>query len=104
MADMDDTAKTILCLRSIGRDASPRDMIETFENGTHFRTYLTERNPSFSANCNALLALLHQDVPQDYTAQITKTCGFLCDTWWTSISRIQDKWVGYMIYQYSCSY
>lgn len=93
MADVDDTAKTIVCLKSLGREAGPTSMLETFEGDTHFRTYCTERDPSFSANCNALLALLHQDVPQEYSAQITKISGFLCDTWWNSVSRIQDKWV-----------
>lgn len=104
MADVDDTAKTIVCLRTLDRDATARSMIETFEGDTHFKTYLTERNPSFSANCNALLAMLHQDVPQDYSTEINKACAFLCDTWWNSMSRIQDKWVSCMINQCFHSY
>ncbi|KAG8156333.1 hypothetical protein KVR01_013785 [Diaporthe batatas] len=92
MPDLDDTAKTIICLRSMGLNAKPRSMIDAFEGKTHFRTYPTERDPSFSANCNALLALLHQEVPQEYMEPITKISAFLCDIWWNSMSKIQDKW------------
>ncbi|POS70579.1 ent-kaurene synthase [Diaporthe helianthi] len=92
LADLDDTAKTIVCLTSLGMNAGPRRMIEAFEGKAHFRTYPEERDPSFSANCNALLALLNQGVAHEYSEQINKISRFLCDTWWNSMSRIQDKW------------
>ncbi|KAM7197579.1 ent-kaurene synthase [Rhypophila sp. PSN 637] len=78
LADVDDTAKAITCLAILEKDTDPAKMIEIFEGETHFKTYLNERNPSFSANCNALLALLHQRNPQKFAAQINKA--------------IQDKW------------
>ncbi|KAM7190979.1 ent-kaurene synthase [Naviculisporaceae sp. PSN 640] len=92
LADVDDTAKAITCLRMLNRDADPSKMIESFESDTHFKTYPCERNPSFSANCNALLALLHQEKPGRHATQTHKAVGFLCEYWWNSTDKIQDKW------------
>jgi hypothetical protein len=55
-----------------------------------------ERNPSLSANCNVLNALLITPEPEKYTTQIEKCTKFLCNQWWTSDSKIEDKWVRYM--------
>lgn len=68
-------------------------MIDAFESDTHFRTYGMERNPSFTANCNVLSALLEQPEPERYSAQITKITDFLCNQWWESDEDIKDKWV-----------
>lgn len=92
-ADVDDTAKTITSLNMLGRPAGPRRMIEVFETDSHFRTYVGERDPSFTANCNALLALLHQPDVSFYSSQILKVAKFLCDYWWRTDGRIKDKWV-----------
>ena len=92
-ADVDDTAKAISCLNVLGRPVSPESMIQTFEADTHFRTYAGERDPSCTANSNALLALLHQPDVSLYSNQILKITKFLCDYWWTSDGRIEDKWV-----------
>lgn len=68
-------------------------MTEQFETETHFKTYSLERDPSFSANTNALLALLHQTDAYRFSSQILKAAKFLCDFWWKSDDKISDKWV-----------
>ncbi|KHN93735.1 terpene synthase family protein [Metarhizium album ARSEF 1941] len=92
--DVDDTAKYITCLSRLGREqeACPDAMIGTFEADTHFRTYLSERDPSFTANCNVLSALLEQPDVSQYSSQIFKVVNFLCDRWWESDKGIKDKW------------
>lgn len=89
---MDDTAKTITTLTTLGRHASPKQMIKMFEANTHFRTYPGERDPSLTANCNALSALLRQPDVMNYGSQIQKITKFLCDYWWQSDENIKDKW------------
>lgn len=91
--DADDTAKTLTALSALGHPASPAGMLARFEAETHFKTYDGERNASFSANCNVLVALLSQPDPSDYQKQITKTLRFLVDLWWNSDGWIEDKWV-----------
>ncbi|KAK8103054.1 hypothetical protein PG984_016200 [Apiospora sp. TS-2023a] len=90
--DVDDTAKTITSLNMLGQAASPRSMIRVFEVETHFCTYAGERDPSPTANCNALLALLHQPDVSLYSAEIQKLAKFLCEVWWNTDGRIADKW------------
>ena len=68
-------------------------MLEEFESETHFKTYSLERDPSFSANTNALLALLRQPDASRFSSQILKAAKFLCDYWWSSDNEISDKWV-----------
>ena len=97
MADADDTAKTIISLNTLGKQVRPDRLIEVFENGGHFRTYPGERNPSFSANCNILSALLHSAEPDQYFRQIELALQFLCDL--HSSGDMRDKWVSY-IYVY----
>lgn len=92
-ADVDDTAKALICLGSLGQTISPEGMIKAFERETHFQTYANERDPSFSANCNALLALLCQADPSSCSAQILKVVQFLSNAWWISDGPIKDKWV-----------
>ncbi|KAL9070875.1 MAG: hypothetical protein Q9157_005668 [Trypethelium eluteriae] len=92
-ADADDTAKTILSLNLMGCPTSPRTLLEEFEDKTHFKTYQQERDPSFSANCNVLNALLHVETPSDYTPQIEKTLEFLCTTFQNSNRTVRDKWL-----------
>ncbi|GAP92352.1 putative terpene synthase family protein [Rosellinia necatrix] len=90
--DVDDTAKTILSLNMLGRPVSPKSLIDTFEAETHFRTYAGERDPSPTANCNALLALLHQKDVANYGTQIHKIAKYLVDFWWKADGKIVDKW------------
>ncbi|EXL39270.1 hypothetical protein FOCG_18115 [Fusarium oxysporum f. sp. radicis-lycopersici 26381] len=91
-ADVDDTAKAITALTILGRAPSPLQMLNIFEVTTHFRTYAGERDPSLTANCNALSALLEQPDVINYATQIQKTTKFLCDYWWQSDGKIKDKW------------
>ncbi|KAI1816639.1 terpene synthase family protein [Poronia punctata] len=91
-ADVDDTAKTISTLNMLGRPVSPKSLVKLFEADTHFRTYAGERDPSATANCNALLALLQQPDVSAYSGQILKVTKFLVDFWWTSDGEIMDKW------------
>ncbi|KAI9886142.1 MAG: hypothetical protein M1823_002045 [Watsoniomyces obsoletus] len=91
LPDADDTAKTILTLNLLGKPACPKRMITYFKaNHGHLMTYLAERNPSFSANCNGLMALLHAPDVQEHAASISALAAFLCDGWWDGT--VQDKW------------
>lgn len=94
MADADDTAKTIISLNVLGKRVRPDRLIEVFENGGHFRTYAGERNPSFSANCNILSALLHGAEPGQYLREIELALRFLCDI--HSSGDMRDKWVRFL--------
>ena len=93
MADVDDTAKGIISLEELGYSVVPERMIKEFESETHFRTYSLERDPSFTANTNALLALLHRQDASRFSSQIVKAAEFLCKYWWDSDNEIRDKWV-----------
>lgn len=92
-ADADDTAKALLVLNLLGSQVSPDAMLRTFETDHHFRTYPHERDPSFSANCNVLLALLHMEDPSLYASQIEKASTFLHKHFRESPGlKVQDKW------------
>ncbi|POS72958.1 ent-kaurene synthase [Diaporthe helianthi] len=82
----------ILSMTLLGHPVGPEKMLETFEADKHFRTYNKERDPSFTANCNVLAALLCQPDPDQYALQVLKAVSFLCDHWWSSDGRIADKW------------
>ncbi|RHZ63609.1 terpene synthase family protein [Aspergillus thermomutatus] len=91
-ADADDTAKALLAVSLLDKPVSAHGLIEEFEGPSHFRTYHGERDPSFTANCNALLALLSRPDASTFVTQIQKAAAFLCDVWWTADSHIGDKW------------
>ncbi|KAI0911118.1 hypothetical protein F4823DRAFT_587509 [Ustulina deusta] len=88
MADVDDTANVITCLKLLGRNDSAAKLMEVLLAKIHSNAY---KELSFSANCSVLLTLLYQDVPRDYRVQITNSIGILCDVWWTAINRIESK-------------
>lgn len=92
-ADADDTAKTILVLNLLHQQVSPDAMLKAFETEHHFKTYPHERDPSFSANCNVLLALLHTNNPSQYAPQIEKATRFLHSHFRESELKVRDKWV-----------
>lgn len=92
-ADADDTAKTILVLNLLQQQVSPDAMLKAFETEHHFKTYPQERDPSFSANCNVLLALLHTNNPSQYAPQIEKATRFLHSHFRESELKVRDKWV-----------
>ncbi|KAI0421719.1 hypothetical protein F5X98DRAFT_220245 [Xylaria grammica] len=88
IVDVDDTANAITSLKLLGRNDSAAKALEALLTGIQSNVY---RELSFSANCNVLLALLSQDTPRDYNAQITNSIEALCDVWWTAIGRIKPK-------------
>ncbi|QDS74818.1 hypothetical protein FKW77_002408 [Venturia effusa] len=90
--DADDTAKALLTLALLGKNASPESLISEYEGDYHFRTYASERDPSLSANCNVLTALLHHANPERYLSQIEKCTRFICDEWYRTDGLISDKW------------
>ena len=92
LPDADDTSKIILTLNLHGRPTSPKRLLQEFRAQGHFKTYKTERNPSLSANCNVLLALLSSHEPQSYLSDIEQTLRFLCSAWWKSTGSLGDKW------------
>jgi hypothetical protein len=92
MQDADDTAKSLQTLYLLGRkNIGPESMISEFSNGECFKTYEAERNPSPSANCNVLKALLLSPNANDHAASIEKAVRFLCDVWFSGT--LSDKWV-----------
>ena len=91
LADADDTSRSLLTLSLLGRAVDPRGMLAKFDSGTYFRTYVGERNASFSANCNVLNTLVHLEAPSIYVAQITRAASFICDAWYAGT--VRDKWV-----------
>lgn len=90
--DSDDTAKTIMALRHLGKIVSVDALVEAFESEDHFRTYERERNPSFTSNCNVLTCLCMLEDPLPYALQISKAAKFLCSQ--VSGGNVRDKWVG----------
>ncbi|CAG8948914.1 hypothetical protein HYFRA_00002041 [Hymenoscyphus fraxineus] len=89
--DADNTAKAILTLSLLNREYhDPSRMITSFFNGSYFQTYPSEQNPSFSATCNVLIALLHLKDVTRYEIQIASAVDFLCSCW--SSGSMRDKW------------
>ncbi|KAI7970750.1 hypothetical protein EIK77_007930 [Talaromyces pinophilus] len=91
-ADADDTATTILVLNLLNQPVSVAAMLKEFEEENHFKTYSQERNPSFSANCNVLLALLYSHEPSLHSTQIGKAINFLYKQFTESELDVRDKW------------
>ncbi|KAF2183913.1 Ent-kaurene synthase [Zopfia rhizophila CBS 207.26] len=90
MPDADDTAKSIQSLLLLGRIADPQPMITAFGADSCFKTYEAERNPSLSANCNILKALVCHPEASMYSESIMKAANFVCQSW---LSRdVNDKW------------
>ena len=82
----------LITLSLLGHPLSPTRMISYFETDSgHFRTYVGERDASFSASCNVLNALVHGPEAYLYTLQIGNVASFLCDRWFSG--NVQDKWV-----------
>jgi hypothetical protein len=93
MPDADDTAQGLYALRLLGISKPYEPLIQQYETTDHFLTYKLERNPSFSANCNVLNALLYSADVTNYSSQVLKCATFICDSWWRSNTPLLDKWV-----------
>ncbi|EED11984.1 terpene synthase family protein [Talaromyces stipitatus ATCC 10500] len=90
IADADDTARIILTLNLAGINISPNQLIKTFKHIDHFQTYVGERNPSISTNCNVLDALLHTADPDVHIVEIALIIRFLYKLY--SKGELNDKW------------
>ena len=90
---MDDSAKIVSTLNMLDVNIPAQRLCEIYETPTHFRVYPRERDASFSANCNALAALLHQPDIERYRIQVAKIARFLCAKQWHADEKIDDKWV-----------
>ncbi|KAK3637396.1 hypothetical protein LTR56_008711 [Elasticomyces elasticus] len=91
-ADADDTSKALLILNLLHHETSLDSLLKHFESDLYFKTYSLERDPSFSANCNVLAALLHAPDPTKYAAQIEKVVRFLLGIYQEQGLNIRDKW------------
>ncbi|KAJ5941997.1 Phyllocladan-16-alpha-ol synthase [Penicillium verrucosum] len=91
-ADADDTSKAILVLQLLQQHVSLEPMLKAFEADLHFKTYPHERDPSFSANCNVLLALLYAENVSQYAPQIEKATRFLYMHFRETDLKVRDKW------------
>ena len=93
LPDADDTSKALIALELLSRTGQITPLIEKYERENHFACFEFERNPSFSTNCNVLLAFVHNPKPVMYLSQIKKCVRFICDEWWSSDTPLIDKWV-----------
>ena len=96
--DADDSAKGISSLNMLGAQTSPERLVEQFDAPECFRTFPSERNPSFTANCNILKALVSSPSPEVYSQQIEKVARYICSLWSHSNGPIRDKWVSFLPY------
>ncbi|KAL8825031.1 MAG: hypothetical protein Q9191_004664 [Dirinaria sp. TL-2023a] len=66
--DLDDSAKSSTIFSLLGRQGFSGRIVEHFDSSQCLKTYRAERNPSVSANCNALLCILldSEDYPSKY--------------------------------------
>ncbi|KAI7975641.1 hypothetical protein EIK77_003996 [Talaromyces pinophilus] len=70
--DADDTARALLALSQLGVQIDPFSLVKYFEAPDHFQTYKLDRDPSFSANANTLLALPKAPNRTEFVSQIEK--------------------------------
>ncbi|KAL6720895.1 hypothetical protein ACLMJK_002820 [Lecanora helva] len=90
LEDSDDTARALLTLSHLGNRIDPIPMIERFKSSMYFKTYPFERDPSFSANCNALMAILHSSSVDESSPLIGQMVAFLVERW--ASGKASDKW------------
>ncbi|KAI0598800.1 terpene synthase family protein [Biscogniauxia sp. FL1348] len=94
-SDVDDTARALISMGLVTSDSrglNIEPMISRFATDTHYRTYPFERNPSFTANCNVLLALLRQGNMPQHLPEVVKVVKFITHYWWRHDGNIRDKW------------
>ena len=81
----------------IGKPGFSSALVEAFDNSDHLRTYKSERDPSFTANCNGLLAILLDSSRSTETPKIVELSKFLFGIWWKTDKLPDDKWVGFLL-------
>lgn len=82
----------------LGKPTSPAALVEHFEDKDCFKTYPLERDPSFSANVNCLMALLQSPEPAEWTPQMLRIINFLCSRWENTRGELADKWVSLLLH------
>ena len=68
-----------MTMKTLGISISPDRMIQEYEQLECFKTYASERNPSFSTNWNVMITLLQATGPIKYGQQIQKIARYLCE-------------------------
>ena len=92
--DLDDSAKASIILSLSGELGFSEDIVRSFDAPKALKTYRIERDPSISANCNALLSMILDDsVYPSKGVTIEKVVNFICDSWMDTEGSIKDKWV-----------
>lgn len=94
--DLDDSAKASIILSLSGKLGFSKDIVRSFDAPKCLKTYRIERDPSISANCNALLSIIldKNDYPSKGTT-IEKIVNFIYDSWMDTEGSIKDKWVSH---------
>ena len=90
LPDADDTARCLLTAELLGEQVDFSPMISKFRAEPCFKTYEMERNPSFSANCNVLLALVSSRNVQGHGQEIEAISKYLLTLW--RAGNVSDKW------------
>ncbi|KAL8687225.1 MAG: hypothetical protein Q9218_006544 [Villophora microphyllina] len=91
--DLDDCAKASIILSLSGKSGFSESIVRHFDAPRCLKTYPAERDPSVSANCNALLSMLLDN--GNYSSKVEmigRIAVFVCDSWTESKGAIKDKW------------
>ncbi|KAF9888181.1 hypothetical protein FE257_009176 [Aspergillus nanangensis] len=92
VGDADDTARSIFIRCLLGKPTTPERLIKKFEGPDHFLTYMFERHPSVTTNCNCLTAILESPDVAPYGSQIEKLTRYICASWSNPDLVFADKW------------
>ncbi|KAF1998137.1 hypothetical protein P154DRAFT_578188 [Amniculicola lignicola CBS 123094] len=91
--DLDDSAKYSIIMSLSGALGNSNVIAEAFNATGWLKTYNGERNPSVSANCNALIALLlDRNEFSEKAMTIKKIVKFVVEHWTATNGAISDKW------------
>ncbi|KAL8794967.1 MAG: hypothetical protein Q9195_002549 [Heterodermia aff. obscurata] len=92
--DLDDSSKASIVLSFCGYPGLTSRIVDYFDSEHCLKTYRSERNPSVSANCNALFALvLDQTSSSSRIKTIEKVVTFVCERWTSANGCLEDKGV-----------
>ncbi|KAF1959978.1 hypothetical protein CC80DRAFT_584802 [Byssothecium circinans] len=90
LADAGDTSRALLSQAVLQFSPDVQPLLQHFFTGTHFRSYELEGSPSFTVNCNVLLALLECPEAYGQAKVIEQTLYFLLEAWENGAT--VDKW------------
>lgn len=100
VGDADAAARSIFIRNLLGVPTRPERLISTFEGPDHFLTYMFERYPSVTTNCNSLTAILEAPDMTLYGPQIEKLVRYITAAWCDPDLVFADKLVSTSIHQY----